>query len=317
MPSQMKPQAARLSALVGGGVWAIVLFIRTAPAPETELIDKILLLGVLVIVPLGLSLVTVPGGNGKNVVLYRWAVIAQPFGGACVIASFLLERGIRAAVLAAAWLAVSSLVALYGLSRLTLKQLLTVEEISITVGLVYLSIGGGWLVMSRLGSQPLGFGDTIVLLTAVHFHYACFAAPILAGLAGRQLGDANRGARRLFTLVAVAITTGTPLVAAGITLSPVLALLGTVVISLGLAMLAVLVMGSVVPSLASRTARVLLLVSSISSLIAMLLASLYSYSIVAKTLIGDIPHMAMSHGIVNAIGFSLCGLLAWAIVRSE
>jgi hypothetical protein len=249
--------------------------------------------------------------------LYRLAVMAQPFGAAAVIASFFLEQGIRAALLASAWLAVTSLIALYGLWRLSLKRLLTVEEVAIDVGLIYLSVGSGWLVMSRLGIQLLGFGDTIVLLTAVHFHYAGFAAPILTGLAGRRLVNATRNTRRLFVLVAIAVTIGTPLVAAGITVSPVLALVGALVISLGLALLAVLVIGRIVPALASLPPRLLLVISSASSLISMVLASLYAYSIVTKTLIVDIPHMAMSHGLMNAFGFALCGLLAWAIVWSE
>jgi hypothetical protein len=47
----------------------------------------------------------------------------------------------------------------------------------------------------------------------------------------------------------------------------------------------------------------------------MLLASVYAYSIVAKRLIVDIPRMAIIHGMANAFGFGLCGLIAWSIVR--
>jgi hypothetical protein len=59
----------------------------------------------------------------------------------------------------------------------------------------------------------------------------------------------------------------------------------------------------------------LLLVSSASSSLAMVLACLYAYSIVAGRLIINIPQMAMSHGVANALGFSLCGLIAWRFVR--
>src|SRR6185295_9148459 len=107
-----------------------------------------------------------------------------------------------------------------------------------------------------------------------HFHYAGFAAPILTGLAGRMLADATRGVQRLFVFVAIAVTIGTPLVAAGITVSPLLALAGTLIISLGLALLAGLVIGRIVPALASRPARLLLVLSSVSSLVSMVLASL-------------------------------------------
>jgi hypothetical protein len=317
MLRRIKPQSARASALVGAVVWAIVLFIRTAQASETELIDKILLLGILVVVPLALSLVATPGQTGEPVLIYRLAVITQPFGATAVVLSFFLDQGITAALLSSAWLVVTLLVALYGLWRLSRKRLLLIEELSIDVGLIYLSVGSGSLVVSRLGIQPFGFGDTIVLLAAVHFHYAGFAAPILTGLAGRQLKEAKSWTRRLFTFVTVAVAAGSPLVAAGITLSPVVALVGTLTISLGLGLLAVLVTGLVVPMLASHPARLLLALASASSLIAMVLAALYAYSIVTQTLIIDIPHMAMTHGILNAFGFSLCSLLAWVILQSE
>jgi hypothetical protein len=47
----------------------------------------------------------------------------------------------------------------------------------------------------------------------------------------------------------------------------------------------------------------------------MSLACIYAYSIVAKKLIIDIPQMAMTHGVINAFGFALCGLVAWSIVK--
>jgi len=317
MFSRINPQTTRKSALLGALVWAIVLFIRTSPQAETELIDKILLLGVLVIVPLGLSLVRRSMRNEEPPLLYRLAVMAQPVGAVAVTISFFLEPGIKAALLAAAWMIVTALIALYGLWRFWLNPQQPVAEVSISIGLIYLAVGGGWLVMSRLGVQLLGFGDTIVLLTAVHFHFAGFAAPILTGLAGRNLVDPHRNAHLLLGGAAVAVTVGTPLVAAGITVSPVLALAGTLVISLGLALLALLVLVWIVSSVSSVPARILLVIASVSSLSAMVLASLYAYSIFSKTLIIDIPQMAMSHGILNAFGFSLCGLLAWAIVRYE
>jgi len=314
---QINPQLARRSALGGAFIWAIVLFFRTAPSAETELIDKVLLLGVLVVVPLALSLVAVSQEGLSPAFGYRLAVAAQPFGAAAVIASFFLEQGIRAALLASVWLGVTSLIAIYGLWRLSLNSLRSVAEVSIDVGLVYLSVGSGWLVMSRLGVQPLGFGDTIVLLTAVHFHFAGFAAPILTGLAGRRLLEAPQKFQRPFVLAAVCVTIGTPLVATGISLSPFLALVGTLVIAGGLALLAVLVIVRIVPALTSLPARLLLLLSSASAVIAMVLALLYAYSIVTRTVIIDIPQMAMSHGLINAFGFSLCGLLGWAIVVSD
>jgi hypothetical protein len=188
------------------------------------------------------------------------------------------------------------------------------EEVSIDFGLVYLPVGGVWLVMSRLGLQAFGFGDTIVLLTAVHFHFAGFAAPILAGLAGRFI-EAPVFARQIFRVSIAFLIIGIPLVATGITASPLLALVGATVLSLGLMLLALTVMATVLRALRSLPAQILLTVSSVSSVLAMLMASIYAYSIVAKKLIIGIPEMAVTHGILNAFGFALSGLTAWLIVR--
>lgn len=307
---------SRRSAFAGALVWLGLLVIAPAGNFRVELIEKLLLLAPLVIVPLGLSLVAPVSSQARDEAIYRVALLAQPFGAALAVCSFLLPQGLWAALVASAWLAVTALIALYGLMRLLLPGAMRGEEIAISAGLVYLSVGGVWLVISRLGYQPLGFGDTIVLLTAVHFHYTGFAAPLLAGLAGRALRRDSSTVlkQRAAQTASFGIIMGTPLVAAGITLSaPVLGLVGAVVVSLGLWLLAALVIFRVVPALSSRPSQILLVTSSVSSVIAMVLACAYAYSIVTKQLIINIPHMAMSHGIMNALGFALCGLMGWCL----
>lgn len=119
---------------------------------------------------------------------------------------------------------------------------------------------------------------------------------------------------RAFKLVPVGVIVGTPLVAAGITFSPAVALVGTAMISVSLLILSVLVVSLVVPSVPSLPARILLVFSSASTLPAMALACAYAYSIVFHKLIIDIPQMAKTHGIANAFGFALCGLTAWSLI---
>ncbi|MGH9968818.1 MAG: YndJ family protein [Pyrinomonadaceae bacterium] len=309
----LKPGWARRSAALGGAVWLLLFLPRIGDSPETALIQRIVLLGILVIVPLALSLVPAPRSEEENTWLYKTAVLAQPFGAIAVIASFLLEPGGPAAVLAFLWFCVTAVIALFGLWRLGIPEFRSAAEVSINAGLIYLPVGGGWLVVSRLGVQLLGYGDTIILLTAVHFTFAAYAAPILAGLAGRKLIK-SRSVDRVFKVVPIGIIAGTPLVAGGITFSPVMALVGAVMISIGLVLLAILVVGWIVPSIRSLPAQVLLLISSASSLPAMGLACVYAYSIVFKQLLIDIPQMAMTHGLLNAFGFALCGLIAWVIL---
>ena len=310
------PKLARSSATAGGVVWLASLFFQTSDSYETELIKRICLLGILVIVPLGLFLVTTPDRAGRHSTLYRLAVVTQPIGAAASFISFFLSPGLTAALLASSWLFVNTLIAFFGMWRFWQRGAHPAEETCVDAGLLYLPVGGMWFVMSRLGIQPFGFGDTIVLLTAVHFHFAGFTAPILAGMAGRLL-NAQKRPPAIFLLAVIGIIGGTPLVAAGITFSPALALIGAFVISIGLTLLAGLVIGSLLRTVDSLIGRILLGISSLSSFSAMVLACTYAYSIVAKKLIIDIPKMAMTHGLLNAFGFALCGLLAWSIIKPQ
>jgi hypothetical protein len=309
----LKPRWGRFSAFLGGLLWLLVFLVRIGDSPETTLIKRVILFGILVIVPLALSLVPARESKESDVWLYQLALLTQPFGALAVIASFLLNPGVPAAALAFLWFCVTAVIALFGLWRLGERELRSAAEVSISAGLIYLPVGGSWLVVSRLGIQLMGYGDTIVLLTAVHFHFAAYASPILAGLAGRKLVD-NERVNQVFKLTPIGIIAGTPLVAAGISFSPVLSLAGALMISIGLVLLAILVAGWIVPSIRPLPAQILLLISSVSSLPAMALACVYAYSIVFKKLIIDIPQMATTHGIANAFGFALCGLVAWAII---
>jgi YndJ-like protein len=310
----LKPRWGRLSAALGGLIWFLLFLARIGDSPETALMQRIVLMGILVIVPLALSLVPASESSDEESWLYRLALLVQPFAAIGAVVSFLLDPGVLAAVLAFLWFCETALIAMLGLQRLSRPELRSPAEVSISAGLIFLPVAGSWLVVHRLGIQLVGYGDTIILLTAVHFHFAAYAAPILAGLAGRRLSQ-FAGVTRAFKLTPIGIIAGTPLVAAGISFSPALALVGTLMISIGLVLLAVLVLGWILPSMESIPGRVLLLLSSVSCLPAMALACAYAYSIVFQKLIIDIPQMAMTHGVANAFGFSLCGLVGWCLVN--
>lgn len=85
------------------------------------------------------------------------------------------------------------------------------SRIAMAAGLLYLVIGGISWFSDRAGLCPLGFGDDIVRLTALHFHYAGFALPLLTGLAARFLPGL------MTRLTAWAVVLGVPLTALGIT----------------------------------------------------------------------------------------------------
>ena len=313
-PQRLRKFAKR-SAAVGVVVWIVLVLAVTTDSHETELIHRVVFFAVLVIVPLGLSLA--PGEQTSGMGLYRVAVFLQPLAAVITIASFFVEKGTTSAALAASWFIFTAVVALFGVSRLLARGFFPLPEISIDAGLLYLPVAGAWLIVYRLGVQPFDYGETIILLTVVHFHFAAFAAPIIAGLTGRVLARSEVGTGRLFPIIVVALIAAMPLVAAGITFSPWLGLAGTLLLSTGLVLLAILTIGRVRPAIASLSARVMLLVGAVASCVAMVLACLYSYSLVAHILILRIPTMAVTHGLLNAFGFATCSLVAWSTVSGK
>jgi YndJ-like protein len=305
---------ARISAVAGTVVWLLLLLTTTSGLRETEVIHKVVFFGMLVVVPLGLSLVPIAGEQGSS--FFRLAVLVQPVAALPAIASFYLETGPFAATLSAAWFILAVLIAVIGLMRLKSRRPHPVEESAIDAGLLYLPVAGAWLVVYRLGVQPFDYGETIILLTVVHFHFAGFATPIIAGMSGRVLAT-RKHPQSLYTFSVFAIVASMPLVAAGITFSPWLGLIGTLLLSAGLVMLAVLTVGWVIPQITPSSVRLLLFVGALSNCAAMVLACLYAYSLPMKILIIDIPTMALTHGILNAFGFVACSLLAWTIMAPE
>jgi len=297
---------AKRSAAGGVIVWLITLLFTTADSEQTELVHKVVFWAMLVVVPLGLSVVA-----DEERSLFKLVVFAQPVAALITISSFFVEKGAFSAALASPWLILNILVALLGLLRLTRRGFHQLEELSIHAGFLYLPVAGTWLVIYRLGVQPFDYGEMIILLTVVHFHFAGFATPIIAGMSGRVLArrdyPRNVYARSVFALVAAM-----PLVAAGITFSPWIGFAGALLLTLGVVLLAVLTLRWVTPAINSRGWRTLLLFAAISSCGAMVLACLYAYSLATHTLIITIPGMAMTHGLLNAFGFVTTSLLVWS-----
>jgi hypothetical protein len=305
---------AIMSALLGGMLWIVLAITVPFGNAHLDLIELLLLLAVLVFVPLGFDLAATPDREGWNRGLYRFARFAQPLASVAAVGSFFLPPGPVAGGLAVIWFLFATLVALFGATRLLRRRSLAIEELCIDAGLVYIAVGGAWLTAARLGLAPLGFGGVIALLTAVHFHFAGFIAPIVAGLAGRYLARVRPSSMRLYRVAAVGIMAGPILVALGITLSPAVEVISAIILATSLTLFAGLSLFTIRPSLIDRRARFFLAISALASVVAMLFALLYALGSFLERSFVSIPEMAIVHGCVNAL-FALGALLCWGIVR--
>ena len=225
--------------------------------------------------------------------------------------SLCLTQGSLAGLLAIPWLLVTLLLAWLGLKHGLRCARRSPADFCFAISMIFLSIGGGWALLSRLGVRPLGFSDTIVLLTAIHFHYAGFALPLMAGLAYR-----SRTQHPALPWIVLLIVLGVPLVAVGITASPVIEVVGSCMLASGAVLLACLQIGHAHQRLV-EPARGLLLVSGMSLILGMVLAVVYAVGEYVGTRLLDIPVMIPLHGAANSIGFSLAGLYGWRVACRE
>jgi YndJ-like protein len=277
------------------------------------LIDLLLLLGVLVVVPLAMRLTPLRGAMARRVL--GVARLVQPLGALAVLVAFLLPAGWTAGSIAAGWLLVCGVASLAGLLELIETRSLRGAQLVPAAALLYLSVGAAWLTAARLGLRPMGFSPAIVELTGMHFHYAGFAASVMGSLTLQALSGRPGRVPLVAETAALSLAAGTPLTATGIaTSSALFTIVGPIVLGVGVLTTAALSAFAVAPAVANAGARWLLRLSSAAVVIPMLLGVDYALSRVFPTLPAlDIPTMALIHGDLNAIAFSLAGILGWTL----
>jgi hypothetical protein len=258
------------------------------------MIEVLLALGPLVISPLGFRLL---GYEFLRSSITRFVRL-----GAATLAVLALfpEPSSAIGILALPWFAFTSYAAL----RSLLNEGVTLG----TFACAYLAFGAGWFVLSVSDLQPVGLSATIVVLTAVHFHYAGFGALLVADATTTAVPDLGK-------FPAFGIAAAMPLVAIGFTGPRVVGVLGIVLLVLSLASVAVL--AAIYVKRSGRSLRRhLLIVGSATILVGMTLALHYGVGTYVGFATLSIDRMAQTHGLANAI-FVLTGLWGWSVSSNE
>lgn len=215
-----------------------------------------------------------------------------------VAASLAVAPGWPAAVVLAPWLGLCVLEGARGLSRRVLVHAV-MGGFGATAALA--------LGFSRLERTLFEIPEPIVKLTALHFTYAGVGTLALAGRLVQARASATRRAVGLVVVVAP------PVVALGfITRLSLFQVGGAALMTLGVCGVAVLQL--VEARRREGRVRALLLASAGAPWVAMALAlawaaNQYWPEVPALT----VPDMVPTHGALNAFGFVLPGLLAWAL----
>jgi hypothetical protein len=299
---------SRLSVLIGVAVWLTVAAGAWLGWLQLGLIELLFLLAPLVVVPLATTLIPpLDTGEGEASWLRasRWIIFA-----AATLAtfSFFLREGSLAASLSGAWLLVCASFALIGLRRLWRYRIHSFSQFCFGTGEAYLFVGGSWLVISRMGLQPVGFQEPIVLLTAVHFHFAGFLSAVLAGLTHERLRE-TRWSKPLSAALA-GVVLGPGLLGLAFLVGPKLKLAAVMLIVFGQLGLAT-GMVRVALSAANPVGKAMLLLSSCCVVAGMVLAVRWALGEYPLQPFVDLAHMGRYHGVLNAVGFGVCGLLGW------
>jgi hypothetical protein len=287
---------------------AIGVALRFAGGAGAAPVARIVALAFLATAPLAFAVSRIASGGSPR--LRVALAVAQPVGAACAVVS-LWATGRAAWLLALPWVVVAGLAALIGrkplYTRAGWREPATLCD---ALALLYFPVGAMWLVVSRAQMTPFGLSPAIVELTIVHFHYAGLAALVLASR-GIEATAGRPGVRRVAAGAGIGVAVGIPVVAAGITASPAVGLVGSVVLAGSLLVYAVLSLAFVVRTLKSSLARVLAVVSALSLLLSMPLAIFYAWGEATGERIVLFDAMVRLHGFANAHGFAVCGLLAW------
>ncbi|WP_217230934.1 YndJ family protein [Streptomyces anulatus] len=267
------------------------------------LVDAIVMLGMLVVVPAGLRLT---GQQDLDRIRRLWPLFAVP--GAVAL---WLPRGPAATALACCYALGAVLLALHAPRRAVRGRDLDPAGIALLTALATPAVAATALVAERSGHELFGFDLGILALTVPHFHFAGFAAALIAGLVCRVSdGPAGRFA-------ALSVPLGTLLVLVGYFIGDWAELAGALVLTAGMWTVGMLTWRMGRADGRDRTTRILLLASATVLVATMLLA--LSWALGEAT---GLPHptltwMAATHGLGNALGFALCSLLAWQRIRTE
>jgi hypothetical protein len=303
----------KVSTILGIVIWlAACLWLRL------PLEGAILLFAPLVLVPLGLKLIEDPASAAKESMLRALAWRFSLPAAVALSASFAFEQGYVAAALAAPWFLITVLLAVAGVFRLRPNGWRLNAEFAATAALLFIPVGGGWAVISRAGLRPQDFSHAIVLLTAVHFHYAGFVLPILASCAirPRLAGESLAWVSQFDQLMLLCIVVGVPAVGVGISLSRHIEVVAALVLAVGCWILAARQVQAALTT-GNPTRVSLAIVSSLSLVSAMALATIYAIGEFTGQRWLEIPTMIRTHGAFNAFGFAGCGIAAWAVSRAD
>jgi hypothetical protein len=273
------------------------------------LVNLLVAVGMLVVVPAGLRLIRDPA--------VAFARRCWPVGAVAGAVSLWLPRGTVATSLATVYAVAAAVLCAYALSRPVRPRREWPTEAAVLTALISPAIAASALIAERAGYHLFGFELGILTLTVAHFHFAGFAAALIAGLessvrsrvaAGRSDGQSRLTPGRAADAAALTVPAGTLLVLLGYFTAEAVELAGALVLTAGMWTVGWLTW-RYARTAPDRLTALLLGCSAVVLVASMALA--VSWALGEAT---GLPHpslawMAATHGVANALGFAVCAMV--------
>jgi hypothetical protein len=253
------------------------------------LVGVLAVLGMAVVVPLGLRLLATPGA-GRLVPIWPAAALAAGW-------ALLLPRGPLAVALAVPYALGCAAVAVLALLRLLRERRLGTAEMAAAFAGASLVIAASSLLSERAGAELAGFPLAIHGLTVAHFHFAAFAAVLVAAHTARAAGS------RTASVAAWAVPAGTALTFVGFFTGEYVELAGATVLTGGLLATSVVLL--------RLRPNAFLVVAALALPLTMAFAMWWAAGEAMGFAHPTLRQMAATHGVANALGVGLCGVLGW------
>jgi hypothetical protein len=260
------------------------------------LVDLLVAVGMLVVVPAGLRLIRDPA--------IAFARRCWPVGAVAGAVSLWLPRGTVATSLATVYAIAAAVLCAYAVSRPVRPRREWPTEAAVLTALISPAVAASALVAERAGYPLFGFEPGVLALTVAHFHFAGFAAALVAGLQSRLTPG------RAADAAALTVPAGTLLVLLGYFTAEAVELAGALVLTAGMWTVGWLTWRYARTEVPDRLTALLLGCSAVVLAGSMALA--VSWALGEAT---GLPHpslawMAATHGVANALGFAVCAMVA-------
>jgi hypothetical protein len=296
-------------------LWIIfvgTLFI-TEEIETIHYIEMIVSFAILVLVPM-----IIRDYNRKDV-FYRLATMLHVPFGLIAVSSFYFTQGFLSSVLTIPWIFITALLGLSGLVDIIKNKSYHLPfPLLINVSHMMIVIGSGWLFLHRTGLEILHFSDQIILLTAIHFHYAAFITPYIIAKTGKVVLDKRTNHSLLYQLLAVGTIIGIPIIAIGITFNQIIEFFGMLILATTLIVFASFQFFVGNKFMDSAKVKTYLSIACICVLSAMIFSFVYGFGHLTPDnheYIISVEQMVVTHGILNSIGFGLFGVLGSLMIN--